>query len=265
MQESRPGVSHPNPTANPAGIGRGYFFMSTRIHGRRRAVTVQTGPLAKISKKVAGNAGGVGRQAAVIAAASGMVLTSGIAAQAGQAPVQRESAPASSLKVSSQVPAPLNADSSVRISFERPAVATAPAPVIEKPAPVIEKLAPVIEKPAAAVEAPRPAVAVPAPAATAQITVQPQAAAAPAAAPQAAGGVNAVMLSSAYAQLGITQDCTRLVEKALGAAGIPAGDIGRALCSSRWLIACLVAVDLTVMELGPSRPGTGRSGPKLVR
>ncbi|MDQ1622758.1 MAG: peptidoglycan DL-endopeptidase CwlO, partial [Actinomycetota bacterium] len=52
--------------------------MSTRIHGRRRAVTVQTGPLAKISKKVAGNAGGVGRQAAVIAAASGMVLTSGI-------------------------------------------------------------------------------------------------------------------------------------------------------------------------------------------
>jgi cell wall-associated NlpC family hydrolase len=193
--------------------------MSTRIHGRRRAVTVQTGPLAKISKKVAGNAGGVGRQAAVIAAASGMVLTSGIAAQAGQAPVQRESAPASSLEVSSQVPAPLNADSSVRISFERPAVATAPAPVIEKPAPVIEK-------PAAAVAAPRPAAAVPAPAATAQITVQPQAAAAPAAAPQAAGGVNAIMLSSAYAQLGITQDCTRLVEKALGAAGIPVGDIG---------------------------------------
>jgi cell wall-associated NlpC family hydrolase len=34
------------------------------------------------------------------------------------------------------------------------------------------------------------------------------------------------MLSSAYAQLGITQDCTRLVEKALGAAGIPVGDIG---------------------------------------
>jgi cytoskeletal protein RodZ len=134
----------------------------------------------------------------------------------------------SSGRLRSQRVAEINAPwptASVRISFERPAVATAPAPVIEKPAPVIEKPAPVIEKPAAAVEAPRPAVAVPAPAATAQITVQPQAAAAPAAAPQAAGGVNAVMLSSAYAQLGITQDCTRLVEKALGAAGIPAGDI----------------------------------------
>jgi hypothetical protein len=127
----------------------------------------------------------------------------------------------SSARLRSQRVAEINAPwptASVRISFERPAVATAPAPVIEKPAPVIEK-------PAAAVEAPRPAVAVPAPAATAQITVQPQAAAAPAAAPQAAGGVNAVMLSSAYAQLGITQDCTRLVEKALGAAGIPVGDI----------------------------------------
>jgi cell wall-associated NlpC family hydrolase len=192
---------------------------SRKTSGRRRAVTVRTNPFAAISRAVAGNAGGTGRQAAVIAAASGMVLTSGIGAQAAEAPVQRDSAPASNLEVSSQTPAPLSADSSVRISFERPAVATAPAPVIEKPAPVIEK-------PAAAVEEPRPAAAAQAPAAKAQITVQPQAAAAPAAAPQTAGGVNAIMLSSAYAQLGITQDCTRLVEKALGAAGIPVGDIG---------------------------------------
>jgi hypothetical protein len=191
-----------------------------KTHGRRRAVTVQTSPLATLSKAVAENAGGVGRQAAVIAAASGMVLTGGIGAQAAEAPVQRDAAPASNLEVSGQAPAPLSADSSVRIAFERPAVATAPAPVIEKPAPVIEK-------PAAAIATPRPAAPAQAPAAKARITVQPQAAAAPAPAPApAAGGVNATMISSAYAQLGIIQDCTRLVEKALGAAGIPVGDIG---------------------------------------
>ena len=33
------------------------------------------------------------------------------------------------------------------------------------------------------------------------------------------------MVSAAYAQLGITQDCTAMVEKALGASGIPVGDL----------------------------------------
>jgi len=188
---------------------------SRKTSGRRRAVTVRKNPLAAISRAVAFNAGGMGRQAAVIAAASGVVLSSGIGAQAAAAPVQRDAAPASNLEVSSQGPAPLSADSSVQIAFERSAVETAPAPVIEKPAPVTEK-------PAAAVAAPRPAAAVQAPAAKAQITVTAQAAPA---APQA-GGVNATMLSAAYAQLGLIQDCTRLVEKALGAAGIPVGDIG---------------------------------------
>ncbi|WP_346960957.1 hypothetical protein [uncultured Arthrobacter sp.] len=186
--------------------------MSTgKAHGRRRAVTVRTSPLATVSKAVADNAGGVGRQAAVIAAASGLVLTSGIAAQAAEAPAQRDSAPVSNLEVTGQAQSQLRADSSVRISFERPAVATTPAPVIEAPA--------------AAVAAPQPAAAVQAPAAKTQITVAPKASAAPAAAPTAAGGVNATMVSAAYAQLGLIQDCTRLVEKALGAAGIPVGDL----------------------------------------
>lgn len=34
------------------------------------------------------------------------------------------------------------------------------------------------------------------------------------------------MLSAAYGQLGLTQDCTAMVEKALGAAGKPVGDLG---------------------------------------
>lgn len=203
--------------------------MSTRkTHGRRRAATVQTSPLAALSQAVADNAGGAGRQAAVIAAASGLVLTSGIAAQAAEAPAQRASAPVSSLEVASQAPAPLSADSSVRISFERPAVTTAPAPVVEAPKPAAAAPAPGSAGSAAAT-APAPAQAraavQPQSPAKARIILQPQAAAAPAAAP-AAGGVNATMVSAAYAQLGLIQDCTRLVEKALGAAGIPVGDLG---------------------------------------
>lgn len=188
--------------------------MSTRVHGRRRAVTVHSSPLAKMSKAVAGNVGGAGRQAAVLAAASGLVLSSGIAAQAAEAPAQQDATLASTQEVTALASAPLSADASVRISFERPAVTTTPAPVIDKPA-------------AAETPQPTPAVKTPAaktPVAAPKVTVQ--AAPAAAAAPLAAGGVNATMLSAAYAQLGLIQDCTRLVEKALGAAGIPVGDIG---------------------------------------
>ncbi|HSN37466.1 MAG TPA: hypothetical protein VLT34_14035, partial [Arthrobacter sp.] len=39
-------------------------------------------------------------------------------------------------------------------------------------------------------------------------------------------GVNATLLAVAYGQIGITQDCTAVVEKGLNAAGIPVGNIG---------------------------------------
>ena len=156
-------------------------------------------------------AGTVGRQAAVLVAASGMVLSGAMAANAADAPAERGSAPASSVDVKGQVGAPVMADSAVQITFERPAVETAPAPVVEAP------------KPAAAPTA--PAAPAPAPAAKATVKVQSAPAPAPAAAP-AAGGVNATLLSMAYGQIGITQDCTAMVEKALNAAGIPVGDIG---------------------------------------
>ncbi|MEO5779072.1 NlpC/P60 family protein [Arthrobacter oryzae] len=192
--------------------------MSARkISGRRRAVTVHTNPLAVFSKALADNAGGAGRQAAVVVAASGLVLSGGMAAQAAETPVKRNSASVSSLEVTGQVQAPLNADSSVAISFDRPAVSTTPAPVVEAP------------KPAAAAPAPQATAAV-AVQATPRVTVQSKgqvaaAAVAPAAAPAAASGVGAAMVSAAYAQLGMIQDCTALVEKALGAAGIPVGDL----------------------------------------
>ncbi len=187
-----------------------------KAHGRRRAVPVQTSALAVLTKSVADNAGGVGRQAAVIAAASGLVLTSGIAAQAADAPAQRDAEPTSNLEVTGQVQTPLSADATVQISYERPAVTTTPAPVVEAPKP----------KPVAvqATKAAAPAVAKATAPAKAQITVTP-APAAPVAAP-AAGGINATMVSAAYAQIGMIQDCTRLVENALNAAGIRVGDLG---------------------------------------
>lgn len=188
--------------------------MSSRTTpGRRRAVATRSNPLVSASRAVTANAGGLGRQTAVILAASGLAFTGSIAANAANGPVQQDAAPAAAPAAApeavSQAQAPLSADSSVRIDYERPTVKSTPAPVVEAP-------------PAAATPAPAPApVAAPAPA-----TITVQAAAAPAKAPAAAAGsVNASMVSSAYAQLGITQDCTAMVEKALGASGIPVGDL----------------------------------------
>ncbi|MDR7080994.1 cell wall-associated NlpC family hydrolase [Arthrobacter ginsengisoli] len=158
-------------------------------------------------------AGTIGRQAAVLVAASGMVLSGAMAANAADAPTQRDAAPASSVDIQGQVSAPVMADSAVQITFERPAVETAPAPVVEAP------------KPVAAPKAPAAPAAAPAAPAAAKATVKVQAAPAAAPAP-AAGGVNATLLSVAYGQIGITQDCTAMVEKALNAAGIPVGNIG---------------------------------------
>lgn len=72
--------------------------MSKReILGRHRATPVRTNPLEAISKAVSSNAGSVGRQAAVIAAASGLVLTLGVpqgapTREASAAPVEGLSA-----------------------------------------------------------------------------------------------------------------------------------------------------------------------------
>ncbi|MGX1162293.1 NlpC/P60 family protein [Arthrobacter sp. SLBN-100] len=195
--------------------------MTTRATARHRAEVTKTNSLAIIAKAVGGNAGGVGRQAAVIAAASGLVLTSGLAANAADANVQRDSAPASNLEVESTVEAPISAESTIAISFEKPAVTTTPAPVVEAPEPEVEVQ-----------EAPAPAAT---PVVAAKVT-----ASAPAAAPAAsASGKGAAILSAAYAQLGVMQDCTMLVTNSLAAVGInfhdwPAGylSLGRTVSAA---------------------------------
>lgn len=197
--------------------------MTTRATARHRAEVTKTNSIAIIAKAVGDNAGGVGRQAAVIAAASGLVLTSGIAANAADANIQRDSAPASALEVESGIEAPISAASTIAITFEKPAVTTSPAPVVEEE-PVVEEAAPapVAEAPAAP-----------------KVTATVSTASAPAAPAASASGKGAAILSAAYAQLGVMQDCTMLVTNSLAAVGInfhdwPAGylSLGRTVSAA---------------------------------
>jgi hypothetical protein len=167
-----------------------------------------------------------GRRAAAILAASGLAFTGSVAANAANAPAQQAQAPAGVFATAGQVQAPLSAASTVKIDFERPAVKSAPAPAVAAPVvvakPAVKKAAAPAAAPVAAAPAPKVAVRAAAPAPKVAVKA---AAPAPKAPVKAAAGVNAAMLASAYAQIGITQDCTAMVEKALGAAGIHVGDL----------------------------------------
>jgi cell wall-associated NlpC family hydrolase len=207
--------------------------MTTRAtSARHRAEVTKTNSLTVIAKAVGDNAGGVGRQAAVIAAASGLVLTSGIAANAAETNVQRDSASASTLEVQSLASAPISAASSIAISYEKPAVTTEAAPVVEAPKPVVkvQEAAPV-EEAAPTTEA-APVVQ------TASVKTAVTTESAPAK-PAASSGMGASIAAAAYAQLGVAQDCTLLATNSLAAVGInyhgwPAGylSLGRTVSAA---------------------------------
>ena len=181
--------------------------------GRHRAQVVKTSPISVITKAVSSNVGGVGRQAAVIAAASGLVLTSGIAANAATPTVERASDGGTMLSQTSGLASAVTAASTVKISFATPVVKSTPAPVVV--APVVEAQSnEVVAAPAAPVAAAPAAVA---PAATVTTTEAP---AAPAPKPAAKSGIGATIASAALAQVGVAQDCTMLATNALAAAGI---------------------------------------------
>ncbi|MCI9872234.1 NlpC/P60 family protein [Arthrobacter humicola] len=199
--------------------------MTTRANvARHRAEVTKTNSLAVIAKAVGDNAGGMGRQAAVIAAASGLVLTSGIAANAAETNVQRESTSASALEVQSAAPATISAASTIAISYEKPAVTTTPAPVVEAPKPVVK-----VQDATATATATR--------AGGTELGVSGGVAAQ---APAGIGsGAGATIAAAAYAQIGVAQDCTALATNALAAAGIhyhgwPAGylSLGRTVSAA---------------------------------
>jgi peptidoglycan DL-endopeptidase CwlO len=95
---------------------------------RHRAQTVRTNPLDSVSKAVSANAGTVGRQAAVIAAASGLILSIGMPANAADANI---GVSASTESGSQATQLAVTAAPTATVSFERPAVTTEAAPVIE--------------------------------------------------------------------------------------------------------------------------------------
>jgi cell wall-associated NlpC family hydrolase len=167
---------------------------------RHRAAVTKTNSLAVIAKTVGSNAGGVGRQAAVIAAASGLVLTSGIAANAAETNVPRESTSTSALEVQSIAQASISADSSVAIKYERPVVSTEAAPVVAAPV-ATQEAAPAATG-----------------AATGASTLSVTAAVSPVT--KVASGKGAASAAAAYAQLGVAQDCTALASNSLAAVGI---------------------------------------------
>ncbi|MDQ0822628.1 cell wall-associated NlpC family hydrolase [Arthrobacter sp. V1I7] len=173
--------------------------MTTRANSaRHRAEVTKTGSLAVIAKAVGENAGTMGRQAAVVAAASGLVLTSGIAANAAETNVQRESTSASALEIQSATPATISAASTIAISYEKPAVSTSPAPAVEAAKPVLKVQD---SNSAAGTQA----------ASGASATTQGL---------SVASGSGAAIAAAAYAQIGVSQDCTRLASNALAAAGV---------------------------------------------
>lgn len=120
---------------------------------------------------------------------------------------------------------PISAPATAKVSFDKPVVTSkaAPPPVVEAPAPAaVQNVA--VAAPQAAyasqssqarVAAPQKAVA-PAPARAAATAPAPVAAPAPV----SASGKGATIAAAAMAQLGVSQDCTRLASNALRAAGI---------------------------------------------
>ena len=102
--------------------------MSSRHNSaRHRAQTVRTNPLGPVSKAVSANAGTVGRQAAVIVAASGLILSMGLPANAADTTA---GVSASTESGSTQALA-VTAAPTATVSFERPVVKTTPAPKVE--------------------------------------------------------------------------------------------------------------------------------------
>jgi cell wall-associated NlpC family hydrolase len=71
-------MSHPNPTANFAGIGKGIIMSSKTSHARHRAVPTRSNPIASATRAVSA----AGKPAAIAIAASGIMLGAALPAQA---------------------------------------------------------------------------------------------------------------------------------------------------------------------------------------
>lgn len=129
-----------------------------------------------------------------------------------------ESAPRESISIPDFIPALSDIPTvivapDVPITFSKPVIVSEPAPEVIPDPPVI---VPLVSTQVQPIVAPvKPIVPV-------QQVVAPPA---PVSVPSMPSGVGGALVGSAYAQLGIAQDCTRMVENALGSIGIITGDI----------------------------------------
>jgi peptidoglycan DL-endopeptidase CwlO len=110
---------------------------------------------------------------------------------------------------------PITAAKTAVLPFEKPKIVATPASVpVVAPEPVaVQETAPVVEKPVVAVKAVTPVVASPKTASAKPVEI-------PAAPKVSASGKGASIAAAAYAQIGVSQDCTALVSNALAAVGI---------------------------------------------
>jgi len=195
--------------------------------GRRRAATAPVTPFTALSKAVTANAGSVGRQAAVVVAASGLVLAAGMPAQAAPVSTDRQALESTPLNVvtsngtvtvSEQAPFELPVQplaGSVSGAETRAQIAAAEQAAAEEAAAVA---AAAQQQATAARQAAAPAPAAQGAQAAGNVTTA-------SSAPVSASGVAAGLVASAYAQIGVAQDCTAMVEKALRSVGKSVGDL----------------------------------------
>ncbi|MDI2034836.1 hypothetical protein PJL15_01958 [Paenarthrobacter nitroguajacolicus] len=120
-------------------LGEATYVSSRTTPARHRAETVRSNPLNTLSKAVSSNAGSVGRQAVVLAAASGLVLTVGLPAQAADTDVTTSEVSSTQQLAATAV---VTAEPTATVSFESPVVATKEAPkVVQRAAQVTERTA----------------------------------------------------------------------------------------------------------------------------
>jgi cell wall-associated NlpC family hydrolase len=193
---------------------------STTERARHRAPVERTAPLTALAHAVTANAGTVGRQAAVVVAASGLVLSSGVAANASGSDHLVRDVQTSALDLSAA--APLTVPDTATVNFDRPAVAgviVAPDAAVQ-PQIAVQADNTVQPENAAPAENAAPDAAQPLQSENAALASSGTAGAAQQEAPAASSGTAAIIAAAAYAQLGVSQDCTMLVTNSLAAAGI---------------------------------------------
>lgn len=191
--------------------------------GRHRAEVQRNSSITAIAKAVGDNAGSVGRQAAVFAAASGLVLTSGVTASAAET-VNREAA-TSALDIQPVTASTaVTASAKASLSFNRAGVASAEAPRPVKTEPV--KTEPVKTVADTDVQ-------------TSTRTESSVSSTDAGAGEESSSAAGAAIVAAAYAQLGVSQDCTMLVTNSIAAIGInfrdwPAGyfSLGRTVSAA---------------------------------